>query len=220
VTYDHAHDELVPSFRGLLHAYAAVLAVGASTVLVAIAPDTGARVSAAIYGAGLCALFAVSALYHRWRWDRRWRPLLRRLDHSTIFVFIAASSTPAGWLYLSGALRAAVLACVWGGAVAGIAMSVAWITAPRVLVAASYLIVGWAAVAGFPQLMDRLPVAPLILLAAGGLIYTLGAAVYAMRFPDPWPRTFGFHEVFHALVVAAAVVHFVAIAGWIVPGAA
>jgi hemolysin III len=207
----------VPRLRGLLHAYAAWVAAVAAVVLVLLAPDGQARAAAAVYGVGLCALFAVSGLYHRWRWNPRWRPLLRRLDHSTIFVFIAASVTPVASLVLDGTLRVVVLSVVWGAALAGVTMSVAWITAPRVLVAASYLAVGWAGVAGLPQLLDRLPAAPLLLLLAGGLLYSVGAAVYAAQRPDPWPRTFGFHEVFHALVIAAAIAHFVAMAGWVVP---
>jgi hemolysin III len=209
--------EDAPRLRGLLHAYAAWVAAVAAAALVLLAPDADARLAAAVYGAGLCALFGVSGLYHRWRWQPRWRPLLRRLDHSTIFVFIAASVTPVAVLVLDGSLRTVVLLTVWAGAAAGVAMSVAWITAPRVLVAASYLAVGWAGIAGVPQLVERLPAAPLALLALGGVLYTAGAVVYATRRPDPWPRTFGFHEVFHALVVAAAVAHFVAMAGWVVP---
>jgi hemolysin III len=213
-------EDVVPKLRGLLHAYAFWFALAAAAVLVAIAPNAQARGAAAVYGVGLSALFAVSGLYHRWRWDMRWRPLLRRMDHSTIYVFIAASCTPIAWLVLDGSLRTVVLVAVWAGAVGGIALSVAWITAPRVLVALSYLLVGWAGVIGMPQIVDRLPTAPLVLLAVGGVLYTVGAVVYAFKRPNPWPRVFGFHEVFHALVVLAAVAHFVAMAGWVVPFAA
>ena len=213
-------EDVVPRLRGLLHAYAFWAALAAAVVLVAIAPTAQARGAAAIYGLGLCALFAVSGLYHRWRWDMRWRPLLRRMDHSTIYVFIAASATPIAWLVLEGSLRTVVLVAVWAGAAGGIALSVAWITAPRILVAMSYLLVGWAGAIGLPQIVERLPAAPLVLLATGGVLYTVGALVYALKRPDPWPRVFGFHEVFHALVVLAAVAHFVAMAGWVVPFAA
>jgi hemolysin III len=209
-------EDEVPRLRGLLHAYAALFALAAAIVLVVVA-EGEARLPAAIYGLGLSALFAVSGLYHRWRWDMRWRPLLRRVDHSTIYVFIAASCTPIAWLVLDGSLRVVVLAAVWAGAIGGIALSVAWITAPRVLVAMSYLVVGWAGALGLPQIVDRLPAAPLVLLALGGLLYTVGAVVYALKRPNPWPRVFGFHEIFHALVVAAAIVHFIAMAGWVVP---
>jgi hemolysin III len=213
-------EDVVPRLRGLLHAYAAVFALAAAIVLVAIAPDAQARGAAAVYGVGLCALFAVSGLYHRWRWDMRWRPLLRRMDHSTIYVFIAASSTPIAWLVLEGPMRTVVLVSVWAGAIGGIALSVAWITAPRVLVAMSYLLVGWAGAIGLPQIVAKLPAAPLVLLATGGVLYTVGAVVYAFKRPNPWPRVFGFHEVFHALVVVAALAHFIAMAGWVVPFAA
>ncbi|MET0771402.1 MAG: hemolysin III family protein, partial [Solirubrobacteraceae bacterium] len=164
-------------------------------------------------------LFTVSALYHRWAGDPRWKPWLRRMDHSTIFVFIAASYTPVGLLVLDGTVQIVVLVSVWAGALAGIVMSVAWISAPRWLQALTYLLVGWVAVLALPQLADRAGVAPLVLLAVGGGLYSLGALVYALRRPDFWPRTYGFHEVFHTLVIAAAVVHFVAMAGWVVPSA-
>jgi hemolysin III len=185
--------------------------------LVALAPSPTARFAACVYGVGLCTLFAGSALYHRWRWNPRWRSLLRRVDHSTIFVFIAASYTPVALIVLSGESRVLVLASVWTGALAGVALSVAWITAPRVLVAVSYIAVGWVALIALPQLVSRLPFAPLLLFVIGGVLYSLGAAVYAAKRPNPWPRTFGFHEVFHALVIAAAASHFVAIAGWVIP---
>jgi hemolysin III len=212
-------EEVIPRLRGLLHAHAAWVAAVAAIALIALAPTAGARVAALIYGVGLIALFSVSALYHRWPGDPRWKPWLRRMDHSTIFVFIAASYTPVGLLVLDGTVQIVVLVSVWAGALAGIVMSVAWISAPRWLQALTYLLVGWVAVLALPQLADRVGVAPLVLLAVGGGLYTLGAVVYAMRRPNLWPRTFGFHEVFHTLVIAAAVVHFVAMAGWVVPSA-
>src|SRR3954454_23625926 len=218
----HRHDapsEVIPVLRGVLHAYAFWVALVAGGVLVAIAPHRDARVAAVVYAAGMCALFAASGLYHRWRWNPRWRPLLRRIDHSTIYVFIAATTTPVATLGLDGAWRVALLVTVWAGAVAGVALSVAWITAPRVLAAVSYLVVGWAGAMAFPGLVSRLPTVPVVLLVAGGALYTVGAIVYATRRPDPWRRTFGFHEVFHALVAAAALAHYVAIAGWVIPSA-
>jgi hemolysin III len=212
-------EEVIPRLRGLLHAHAAWVAAAAAAVLVALAPTGGARVAALIYGLGLIALFSASALYHRWPGDPRWRPWLRRLDHSTIFIFIAASYTPIALLLLDGTLGTVVLISVWVGAAAGVTLSLAWISAPRVFVACCYLALGWVAVVAVPQLWSEAGPAPFALFAAGGALYSLGAVVYAVRRPDWWPRTFGFHEVFHALVIAAALVHFIAIAGWIVPAA-
>jgi hemolysin III len=210
-------EELRPRLRGVIHAYAFWVALGAGAALVAVAHGSRARSAAAVYAIGLCGLFAGSAVYHRWRWDPRWRPLLRRIDHSTIFIFIAASYTPVALLVLHGPLSKIVLIVVWAGALGGIIFSLAWITAPRVLVAGTYLALGWVAVIVTPQLIHHAGVAPTVLIAVGGLLYSLGATVYALKRPDPWPATFGFHEIFHTLVTTAAVVHFVAIAGWVVP---
>jgi len=209
-------EALAPRLRGVLHAYAFWFALAAAIVLVALAPSAQARVAALIYGAGLCALFAASGLYHRWRWNARWRPLLRRIDHSTIYVFIAASFTPVALLVLDAPLGAIVLISVWGGALAGVVFSVAWIDAPRLLVALSYMAIGWVALLALPALLTDVGVAPTVLFVVGGALYSIGATVYALRRPNPWPRWFGFHEIFHTLVIAAAVVHFVAIAGWVV----
>jgi hemolysin III len=213
---EQAIDEVVPRLRGVSHAVAFWIALAAAAMLVALAPDATARTAATVYGVGLCALFGGSALYHRWRWDPRWRPMLRRIDHSTIFVFIAASYTPIALLVLDGGLRIGILVTVWLGAAAGVAFSLCWIQAPRWLVAATYVALGWVAVVALPALLDRLGVAPLTLIAVGGVLYTVGALVYAAQRPDPWPRVFGFHEIFHAFVIAAAVCHFVAMAGWVV----
>jgi hemolysin III len=212
-------EAVIPRLRGLLHAHAAWVAGAAAIVLVVLAPTAGARGAAVIYGAGLFALFSASALYHRWRWNPRWRPILQRIDHSTIFVFIAASYTPVGLLVLDGTLQAVVLISVWAGAAAGVILSLAWIDAPRWVQAACYLSLGWVAVIAFPQLADRIGIAPFVLIAVGGGLYSLGAAVYAIQRPNLWPRTYGFHEVFHTLVIAAAVVHFIAMAGWVLPSA-
>ena len=189
-----------------------MLAVG----LLAIAPTAQARVACAVYGVGLVALFTVSAVYHRWPGDPRWKPWLRRMDHATIFVFIAASYTPVAVHVLEPPESTVVLVSVWTGAVAGIAFSVAWIDAPRLVVALSYIAVGWVIVIALPEMLDEIGAAPALLFLGGGLLYSGGAVVYARRRPDPWPRVFGFHEVFHVLVVAAAVTHYVAMAGWVI----
>ena len=210
----------IPRLRGLTHAYAFWCALGAAAVLIALTPGGAPRAAAAVYGVGLCALFGGSGLYHRWPWHPRWRPLLRRLDHSTIYVFIAASYTPVALLVLSGTTQWVVLITVWAGALAGVAFSVAWINAPRGLCAATYVLLGWVAVLCLPQLTAALPVAPLVLIAAGGVLYTAGAVIFALGRPNPWPRVFGFHEIFHVFVILAAVAHFVAMAGWVVTSGA
>jgi hemolysin III len=215
-----ALEEVIPRLRGLLHAYAFYVAILAAVTLVVLAPTGQARFAAAIYGAGLCSLFAASGLYHRWRWSPRWKPILRRVDHSTIYLFIAATSTPIAMLVLDGTMRVVVLASVWAGAAFGIAFALAWINAPRLLTAATYLAVGWVGVVSVPQLLSEIGVAPFVLFLLGGILYSLGATIYALRRPDPWPRVFGFHEVFHLLVIAAALVHFIAMAAWVLPHAA
>jgi hemolysin III len=208
---------VVPRLRGVVHAWAFWFALAATAGLVAFAPHPRARLAALVYGAGLCALFAASATYHRWRFDARWKPLLRRIDHSAIYVFIAASYTPVALLVLHGPLATGVLVGVWTAAIAGVVLSVAWVDAPRALATVCYVAIGWTALAAVPQLVERLGAGVVSLFAAGGLLYSAGATIYALRRPDPWPRTFGFHELFHVLVVAAALVHFVAIAGWVIP---
>jgi hemolysin III len=207
----------IPRLRGVTHAYAFFAAVVAAACLVVLTPAGAPRMAAAIYGFGLCALFGVSGLYHRWRWNPRWRPVLRRVDHSNIYLFIAASYTPVGMLVLSGAVRWLVLVTVWAGALAGVTLSIAWVNAPRFVCALCYVALGWVAVVAFPQLQASLPLVALALIAAGGVLYTVGALIYALGRPNPWPAVFGFHEIFHIFVILAAVAHFVAIAGWIVP---
>jgi hemolysin III len=212
--------DLIPLLRGRLHQYAVIGALVAAIVLVALAPTGRARVAALIYGAGLCVLFAASALYHRWPGPPQFKPLLRRIDHSAIFVFIAASYTPIGLLVLDPPGGTLILAAAWIAAAVGVSLSICWIEAPRWAQALCYVATGWIAVAALPQLLDGAGVAPFVLFAVGGAVYSLGALVYAWQKPNPWPRVFGFHEVFHALVIAAAIVHFVAMAGWVIPGAA
>jgi hemolysin III len=207
----------IPRLRGVTHAYAFWLALVATAVLIGLTPAGAPRAAAAVYGAGLCALFGGSGLYHRWRWHPRWRPLLRRVDHSLIFVFIGASYTPVAMLVLEGASRWAVLGTVWTGALLGVAFSVAWINAPRGVCTALYVALGWVALIAVPELTSALPVAPMVLIAVGGLFYTAGGIVFALGRPNPWPLVFGFHEIFHVAVILGAIAHFVAIAFWIVP---
>ena len=158
----------IPRLRGVTHAYAFFVAVIAAALLIALTPGGAPRMAATVYGVGLCALFGGSGLYHRWRWNPRWRPVLRRVDHSTIYLFIAASYTPVGWLVLSGTTQWIVLITVWSGALAGVTISVAWINAPRAVCALCYVALGWVAVLAFPQLHAELPMIALLLVALGG----------------------------------------------------
>ncbi|MGH2870745.1 MAG: PAQR family membrane homeostasis protein TrhA [Solirubrobacteraceae bacterium] len=194
------------------------MALAAAITIVAVAPTERTAAAATVYGIGLVALFAASGLYHRWPGPARFKPLLQRIDHGTIYVFIAATYTAIA-LVLHGAVLWIILVLAWAGAAAGVGLRLGWLSAPRSVVAGSYLLLGWLAVIAIPQLVGVLTPAPLALLGGGGLIYSLGAVVYARRRPDPWPRTFGFHEIFHVLVIAAATVQYIAIIGWVVPAA-
>jgi hemolysin III len=206
-----------PRLRGVSHQYAFFVSLGSGTLLILLAATTRASVAAAVYAASVSALFGTSALYHRATWTGPARRRLRRLDHAMIFLLIAGTYTPVGLLVLEGTLAAVVLAVVWGGAVAGIVLELAWTTAPRWLGGTVYLALGWVAVVAMPQLFTRLGVAGGLLLVVGGLAYSLGAAVYALRRPDPAPAVFGYHEVFHLLVIAGVAAHFLAISLFALP---
>ena len=204
--------EQPPLLRGVFHLGAFVAAFAAGIVLVVLADGGTETVSSWIYGATLAAMFGASALYHRFPWRSAAKRLwARRLDHSTIFVFIAGTYTPFALLCLDGVMRWLVLAVVWAGALLGLALELAWIDSPRWLSAVAYLMVGWVGVITIPQLFNGTGVAVATLLVVGGALYSLGAVIYATKWPDPFPRIFGFHEVFHLLVVAAAVTQFVAV---------
>ena len=201
---------LKPRWRGVLHQYSFFVAVVLGAALVIAADGGRARVAALIYVVGLAGLLGTSALYHRLTWAPRARMWMRRLDHSMIFVLIAATVTPIAMLALENPLRTILLAVAWGGAAAGVVMTVLWPTAPKWLSAIVYVAIGWSGLAATPELA-RFAVPALVLLAAGGVLYTVGAVVYALGRPDPAPRVFGYHEVFHTLVVLAAALHFAAI---------
>ena len=201
-----------PSLRGVSHQYAFYAALAAGAALVVLARGGEARVAAGVYALSLSAMFGASALYHRIDWSPGPRAWLRRLDHSMIFVLVAGTYTPFAVLVLAPALGWTVLAVVWGGALAGVVISLVWIDAPRWLTALLYVALGWVSIFTMPQLWDRAGWLAVALLATGGLLYTAGAVVYARRRPDPAPRVFGYHEVFHVLVIAAAAVHFAAVA--------
>jgi hemolysin III len=206
-----------PRLRGVLHQYAFYVSLASGTLLVLLAATTRAAVAAAIYAVSVSALFGVSALYHRVTWTTAARRRMRRLDHSMIFLLIAGTYTPVGLLVLKDPLATMVLAVVWGGAAAGIVLELVWTTAPRWLGGVVYLALGWVAVVAMPQLFTRLGVAGGLLLVAGGLVYSAGAAVYALRRPDPAPAVFGYHEVFHLLVITGVATHFLAISLYALP---
>jgi hemolysin III len=208
---------LKPRLRGVFHQYAFFVSLGSGALLVLLAATTRAAVAVAVYAASVSALFGVSALYHRLTWTAPARRRMRRLDHAMIFLLIAGTYTPVGLLVLQGTLGAAVLAVVWAGAVAGTVLELAWTGAPRWLGGTVYLALGWVAVVATPQLFARLGLAGGLLIVTGGLAYSAGAAVYALRRPDPVPAVFGYHEVFHLLVVAGVAAHFLAISLFAVP---
>jgi hemolysin III len=207
-----------PRLRGVSHQWAFFVSLVTGAVLVIAAPAGRATLAAAVYAVSVAALFGTSALYHRISWAsqaaRRW---MRRLDHSMIFFLIAGTYTPFALLVLDGTLAAVILALVWGGAAGGIVLKLVWIDAPKPLVALIYVILGWVAVAAFPDLIEKLGITGTAMIAAGGLLYTLGAIVYALKRPDPVPAVFGYHEVFHALVIVAAAIQYAVVAFLVIP---
>jgi hemolysin III len=207
-----------PLLRGWLHLVCFFLAIPAGVVVITLADSTRARVGAAVYALGLVALFGVSAAYHRGPWSPTWRRRMQRLDHLTIFVMIAGSYTPLCLLALDGWVAVATLVIAWAGAALGGAL--AWSEAGRgqFVRNALYIALGWVAVAAMPQLVRNLTPTELVLIAVGGVLFTVGSVFLLTRWPDPFPRVFGYHEVWHTLVVAAVVCHFIAI-GSVVAGA-
>jgi hemolysin III len=199
-----------PRLRGWLHAVTSPLALAAGLVLIVLAPTGPATVAAAAYTATAVVLFTTSAIYHRGRWSPRVEQVLKRVDHANIFFLIAGSYTPFAVLALHGATRTAVLAAVWSAAVLGGAFRVLWVNAPRWLYTPLYLGLGWAAAFVMPQLLNGVGAAAFTLIAVGGALYTLGGLAYGFKRPNPSPRWFGFHEVFHLLTVAAFVCQYVA----------
>jgi hemolysin III len=200
--------------RGWLHTYAFFVAVGAGIVLCSIAatrPGSLPLLSCAVYSVTVCGLFGTSALYHRRVWSERGYQLMRRLDHSMIFVFIAGTYTPFCLLVLSGGSAVAVLSTVWVGAVAGVTLKLIRPHVPRWVSAPLYLALGWVAIAVLPDILHRGGPTVLVLLIAGGAAYSAGAICYALRRPNPWPTVFGHHEFFHACTLVAAICHHVAI---------
>ncbi len=200
-----------PKLRGWLHLATAPLAFFSFVVMLVIADDPLARAGAAVFMVSSLALFVVSAVYHTGRWHESVQLALKRIDHSNIFIMIAGSYTPFSLLLLSGSHAAIMLSLVWGGALLGVVFKVFWLSAPRWIYVPLYLVLGWAAVLYWPEFVDAAPTAVLVLMIVGGGLYTLGALVYGFKWPDPFPRWFGFHEVFHTLTIAAFIVHYVGV---------
>jgi len=208
---------LKPRLRGVFHQWAFFVSVVAGALLVAMAPTGRATLATAIYAVTVAGLFGVSATYHRVNWrsaaTRRW---MRRLDHSMIFCLIAGTYTPFALLVLDGPLSTAILIGVWGGALAGILLNLAWVDAPKWVTAAVYLAVGWVAVIALPDLATKLGGVAIAMIGIGGVLYTAGAVIYALRKPDPAPTVFGYHEIFHVLVILAAAIQYAVIAVYVV----
>jgi hemolysin III len=206
-----------PRLRGVFHQWAFFVSLGAGAALILLANGSTATIAAAIYAFSLSALLGVSALYHRVTWRPAARRWMRRLDHTMIFVLIAGTYTPFALLVLHGTLAHVVLVAVWVMAGAGAVLNLLWWNAPKTVTAAVYISTGWIAVLAFPQLWSGLGPIGFGLIVLGGILYTAGAVVYARRRPDPRPAVFGYHEVFHLLVIAAAACDFAAIAIYALP---
>jgi hemolysin III len=204
-------DEVKPKLRGWLHAATAPLTLAAGIVLIALSPDTATRIGSAVFAASALVLFTVSAIYHRGTWSPGTWAFLRRFDHANIFLLIAGSYTPFTLLLLEGTDRTILLTVVWVGAALGILFRIFWAGAPRWLYTLIYIGLGWAAIFYVDDFVASGSPAVLVLMAVGGLLYTLGGLVYGLKWPDPSPTWFGFHEVFHALTIGAFVTHYVGI---------
>ena len=210
--------EVKPSWRGASHEVAAFVFPVLGLILVAVAHTAAARWAALTYGVGVTAMYATSACYHRGHWNPPVQRRLRRLDHSMILVGIAATYTPIAVVGLDTRSARILLGVVWPFAVAGIVVQLLWLNAPRWLVAGLYVVIGWTALAFTPVLWHELGVVTFSLIVGGGVVYSVGARVYSTRRPDPIPAVFGFHEVFHALVIGAGLIFYTAIARVILAG--
>ena len=206
-----------PMFRGVSHRAMFIVALTLAPIMIVAAPGVGPRLVIAFYTLSIAALFGVSALYHRVPWSPRVRRAMQRLDHAVIFLAIGGTYTPVALFALSPWAAKLVLSLVWGGAAVGVFMRVRFTDASKAVVALPYLVVGWCLMAVVADAWHHLGVAGFLLLLVGGLAYTAGALVFAFQRPDPWPATFGFHEVFHVLTVAGAALHYVAIAFVVLP---
>ncbi len=208
---DDVMAEVKPKLRGWLHLATAPLTLAAGIVLIVLSPDAPTRLASAIYALSAVLLFSVSALFHRGRWSPRAERLLQRFDHANIFLLIAGSYTPFTLLLLDGTDRNVLLTVVWVGAGLGVLFRIFWVSAPRWLYTPIYIGLGWAAAFYFPAFVGKAATSVLVLMIVGGVLYTLGGLVYGLRRPNPSPRWFGFHEVFHSFTIAAFIVHYIGI---------
>jgi len=208
-----------PLLRGVSHEVFFFVSLVTGPLLGLAAKTTAERVCLSVYAFSTSAMLGTSALFHRRCWSPEARRRMRRADHSTIFLFIAGTYTAVAGLSLIRGWATIVLSLVWAGAGAGIVIRLAWLDAPKWAVALPYVVVGWVALVALPELLHALGVAGLMMMIAGGALYTVGALAYSLKRPDPWPTVFGYHEIFHALVVAALVLHFCLVAFVVLPGA-
>ena len=206
-----------PRLRGVLHEWGFYVTIPLGIALGLVEETTRGRIAASVFAATVVSMFGASALYHRVTWSAAARLWLRRLDYAGIFGLIAGTYTPFGLFVLHGAWRMSVLAIVWSGALAAIALKFVWVAAPKWLGALIGLVLGWIGIVTFPQILARTGLLASLLVLVGGLCYTLGAIVYATRRPDPHPDLFGYHELFHALVLAAVAFQYAAVAFFVLP---
>lgn len=200
-----------PRMRGVLHQFAAAVALGAGLVLVSMAPSARAATGAALFAVSLVTLFTVSATYHRVNWSVGARAWMRRMDHASIFILIAGTYTPVALMGLPEASGNSLLRAIWAGALLGVLQSLFWVNAPKVLTAALAVGVGWTLVPYMGEAYRSLGATQLALILSGGVAYTVGAVAYALKRPNPLPGVFGYHEVFHALTIVGAVLHFIVV---------
>ena len=213
-----ASSGVAPRGRGVSHEIAAFVFPLLGLVLIVVAHTAAARWATVVYTFGVTAMYATSALYHRGRWNPSTKKRLRRADHSMILVGIAATYTPVAVVGLDARSARILLGVVWPLALVGIVVQLFWLHAPRRLVAGLYVVIGWTAIAFVPVIWHELGVLTVALIALGGIVYSAGASVYSTKRPDPWPATFGYHEVFHALTLTAGLIFYIAIARVIVTG--
>jgi hemolysin III len=206
-----------PRLRGVFHQYAFFVSLAGGAGLIVAASDGKARLAAIIYALAVSGLLGTSALYHRHTWRPKARRWMRRLDHSMIFVLIAGTYTPVALLALKGSLATTILILMWAGALGGVIFKLAWIDAPKWVLALVYVVLGLVTAAVFGELPAAIGWLGVAGLATGGLLYTVGAVIYTTGKPNPWPKVFGYHEVFHTLVLAAAGLHYAVIAFAVLP---